>query len=133
MLKLPKPLTVPDITHIEVTDSRLRKAQNDLLVEVRILDEAGGAPWTGEIILRPPVKTTVKIGDEEDVQMTGGQCNRVVQHTHPPLHQPTPYGIGTFFSEVAFANALVARKAPDEHAALEAAGVADGWLIPHEV
>jgi hypothetical protein len=133
MQPLPKPVVIPDLTHIEVIDSRLLRERNELIVEVRILNADGGVHWSAELRLRPSRIEEEEI-DEDGEKRTirtvrDGQCERVMRSVPG---EKVHFHTGTYQSENAYANALAARKAPDEFAALEAAGIADGWLIPLE-
>ena len=129
MQPLPKPVVIPDLTHIEVIDSRLLRDRNELLVEVRILNADGGVHWSAELRLRPSAVEIEQTEEGEKRTVIKGQCERVMRSVPG---ERVHFHTGTFQSENAFTNALAARKAPDEFAALEAAGIADGWLIPLE-
>jgi hypothetical protein len=128
-MKLTTPIVL-EVTEQNVVGARFDRSLGRLNVAVAMVSKQGSVIFQADLTIAQSLK--VQKTDAEGVvteSIEGGVCQRIVVNDKPQGPWDA-FKIDTFVSEHAFTNARAASKLDDDMAALEAAGVADGWLLP---
>lgn len=127
-MKLKRPINLQTISDVEVTDCGVyNRDQGFIEIPVAVKAADGRVVQQLRVILRRGEKVIRERGGRTVETVEGAQSDVLVRNPEPQGDQHFRHATRALSPE-AFDRALAARKAPDEFAALEAAGLADGWL-----
>ena len=127
-MKLKTPVVL-EVTDQQVMGARLDRSSGRMIVTVAMISKQGSIVFQGDVAIE--ASTKVQKTDADGIvtnTFEGGRCQRIVVKDKPAGPWDV-FALESFVSENAFVNARTTTKLDDEMAALEAAGVADGWLL----